>query len=262
MVDFINEVEEELRKDKYNALLRKFGPLIVAVIFAIVAVAGFIEFKKYSVSKTARATAASYTSASKLVETGEKQAAIEKFIAISEVSPSGYAGLSLSRAAALKTDLGEFDDAVKLYDRSAQAFEHRMHQDLSSLKSIYILLSQGRHDDVIARTGLLIGEDAPYEDLAKEVMAHALLKTGKSAQAKTHFTYLANSPGVLAGVKTRAKQSLLLLNANQTIEPPTDLLPNNLDESTVLDEGTVEGETTIQEPELVQPNVQEPKDQK
>ena len=37
MVDFINEVEEELRKDDYNRLLKKYGPLIGAVLSLIVA---------------------------------------------------------------------------------------------------------------------------------------------------------------------------------------------------------------------------------
>jgi len=34
VVDFINEVEEELRKDEYNRLLRRYGPYILAVIVA------------------------------------------------------------------------------------------------------------------------------------------------------------------------------------------------------------------------------------
>ena len=48
MVDFINEVEEELRKDEYNRLLRRYGPYILAVIVAIVAGTGFLEYQKYT----------------------------------------------------------------------------------------------------------------------------------------------------------------------------------------------------------------------
>ncbi len=220
MVDFINEVEEELRKDKYNALLRKFGPYILALIFIVVAGAGFVEFQKYSKSKKARSTAASYTQASKLAEEGDIQAAIAKFIAIAEVAPTGYAGLSLSRAAGLNVQLGDLDRAVNLFDRSTQVFTLPIHKDLSSLKAAYVLMEQGRYDDVKTRVQSLSGDDAPYRDLAKELLAHIYLKTDDSALALTQFTYLANAPGVLGGVQARAKQAVMLIKANKT---PVDL---------------------------------------
>ena len=219
MVDFINEVEEELRKDKYNALLRKFGPLIIALIFAVVAGAGYVEYQKYSKSKKARATAASYTKASKLAEEGDFQAAIEKFIAISDIAPRGYAGLSLSRAAGLKVQLGDMDAAVKLFDKSANAFELPIHKDLSSLKAAYILMELGRFDEVKTRTGELALDASPYKDLAKELLAYASMNTGDAETAREQFTYLSNAPGVLSGVKARAKQAMSLLNANVALSP-------------------------------------------
>ncbi|MCF6275953.1 MAG: hypothetical protein L3J05_09345, partial [Robiginitomaculum sp.] len=60
MVDFINEVEEELRKDKYNQLLRKYGPYIIAAIFMIVAATGYTEYNKSKVSNTAKSASAAY----------------------------------------------------------------------------------------------------------------------------------------------------------------------------------------------------------
>ncbi len=219
MVDFINEVEEELRKDKYNELLRKFGPLIIAIIIGVVAVSGYVEFQKYSKSKKARATAASYTQAAKLADVGDLQAAIEKFIAISKVSPDGYAGLSLSRAAGLKVQLGDLDSAVNLFDRSATAFSEPIHKDLSSLKASYILMELGRYDEVKTRASALAVDGAPYRDLAKELLAHAYLETGDMEAARSEFAYLANAPGILNGVKSRAKQAMMLMNANIEIAP-------------------------------------------
>ncbi|PHR54493.1 MAG: hypothetical protein COA43_16485 [Robiginitomaculum sp.] len=217
MVDFINEVEEELRSDKYNVLLRKFGPYIVGLLVIIVAVAGFMEYQKYASSKKARAASATYSEAVELADNGDLQASIKHFIALSEVAPAGYAGLSLSRAAGLKVQLGDFEGAVTLFDRSAQAFETRLHKDLSSLKAAYILMDLERYDDVKIRSAALDTSDAPFQDLAKELSAHASLKTGDTKTAKQNFTYLANTPGVLNGVKSRAKQAVSLINANETV---------------------------------------------
>ena len=71
MVDFITEVEEELRKDDYNRLLKKYGPFIALVLFLIVAGAAFIEWRKYSNDKTAQQVAAIYTAADESLEDGD-----------------------------------------------------------------------------------------------------------------------------------------------------------------------------------------------
>ncbi|NNC36529.1 MAG: tetratricopeptide repeat protein [Acidimicrobiales bacterium] len=244
MVDFINEVEEELRKDKYNDLLKKFGPLIVTIIVAIVAVAGYVEYKKYSDGVKARKASASFVAADKLADEGDLQAAIDKFLALAEVSPEGYTGLSYSRAAALKVQLGDMDGAVNLFDRAAGAFTKPIHKDLASLKAAYILMDEGRYDDVKARANSLSVDDAPYADLAKELLAHAALQSGDEQTARTQFTYLSNVPGVLNGVKMRAEQSLLLMNASRAVPAPT------LEESTEDLEVPTPGVETPEAPQM------------
>lgn len=248
MVDFINEVEEELRKDKYNDLLKKFGPLIVAIVIAIVAVAGYIEYKKYSDGVDARKASASFVEADRLANDGDLQAAIEKFQALAQVSPAGYAGLSYSRAAALKVQLGDMEGAVSLFDQSSAAFLKPVHKDLASLKAAYILMDQGRYDDVKARAASLSTDKAPYADLAKELLAHAALQSGDEQAARTQFTYLSNAPGVLGGVKNRAEQSLQLLNANRGVPAPT--LQDGVDE---IDVPAPEIETPESAQDVAQP---------
>jgi len=212
LVDFINEVEEEL--------LRRFGPYIVGLIIGVVAVAGYIEYKKYSTGVLARKTSASFVAANKLAEAGDIQGAISKFSDLAELAPAGYAGLSYTRAAGLKLQLGDLAGAVTMFDKSAGSFEKPVHIDLARLKAAYVLMDQDRYDDVLTRAQELTVDGAPYSDLARELIAHAELGSGNTDAARTQFTYLANVPGVLDGVKNRADQSLLLLNANRTI--PTD----------------------------------------
>ena len=217
MVDFINEVEEELRKDKYNQLLRKFGPYIVALIVIIVAATGYMEYNKAKVSKIARAASASYESADKIEKSGDLQGAAAKFIALSKVAPDGYAGLSLSRAAGIEVRLGDMTSAVNLFDQAADKFHKPIHKDLASLKAAYILLDEGRYDDVQARAGMLTNDGAPYADFAKELMAHAALLSGDTKSAEASFSYLSNAPGVLPGVKARAGQALALIKAERPV---------------------------------------------
>jgi hypothetical protein len=211
VVDFINEVEEELRKDEYNRLLRRYGPFIVAVIVAIVAVAGFLEFQKYSKDKAARATSASYVAASDAAVAGNADQAIAGFMEIADKAPPGYAGLSLMRAASLKLEAGDSAESIRLLDQAASTFETQRHAQLAKIKAAYILANEGAYSDVINRVGPLMEKDAPYEFLARELMGFAALKSGDDALAREQFGYLESIPGVPAPIKERAKQNLSLM---------------------------------------------------
>ncbi len=217
MVDFINEVEEELRKDEYNRLLKRFGPLLLAIIIAVVAVTGFIEFRKYSDDKAARATSASYVDASNLAADGETDRAIEAFLAISEKAPAGYSGLSLIRAAALKLEKDDRSDAVTLLDAAANRFETARHKQLAQIKAAYILASDGAYNDVMSRAGALMVKDAPYEFLARELMGFAALQAGNDKLAREHYSYLESIPGVPSTIKERAEQALSLMSTQTAL---------------------------------------------
>lgn len=228
MVDFINEVEEELRKDEYNRLLKRYGPLIVAVIVAIVAGTGFLEYQKYTKDKAARATSASYVAASDKAAEGNIDGSLNDFMAIAEKAPAGYAGLSLVRAATLKLEAGDSAEAVRLLDQAANTFETPRHAQLAQIKAAYILANDGAYSDVINRASPLMEKDAPYEFLARELVGFAGLKSGDESLAREQFGYLESIPGVPATIKERAKQNLSLMRtafAAESIEAPKPAAP-------------------------------------
>jgi hypothetical protein len=233
VVDFINEVEEELRKDEYNRLLKRYGPLILAVIVAIVAGTGFVEFQKYSEDKAARATSASYVAASDQAADGNTDQAFSGFMDIADKAPAGYAGLSLVRAATLKLEAGDSAEAVRLLDQAASVFETPRHAQLAQIKAAYILANDGAYSDVINRAAPLMEKDAPYEFLARELVGFAGLKSGDESLAREQFGYLESIPGVPPTIKERAKQNLSLMRTASAAaevkspEPATPDTPEN-----------------------------------
>lgn len=224
MVDFINEVEEELRKDEYNRLLKKFGPLLIAIVIAIIGGTAFLEWRKASDDKAARATSYSYVQASKMASDGKTQEAIANFLALSETAPNGYAGLSLMRAAALNLRENERAEAVSLFDRAAQKFEKPRHIQLAQIKAAYILTADGNYDDVRSRLSSLAQPDQPYEYLARELLGFAAMQSGDMPAAREQFGYLDTIPGVTETIASRAKQylSLMSVDAASTAPVPQD----------------------------------------
>lgn len=215
MVDFINEVEEELRKDEYNKLLRRWGPYLLGVIVAIVAVTGYLEWQKFSNDRAARSVSAAFVDASNLEADGNLSEASRQFLAIAEKAPEGYAGLSYMRAAAIKLESGERLEAVRLFDKSADVFERPRHKQLAQIKAAYILANDGQYADVASRVASLAEKDQPYEFLARELLGFAALKTDDMPKARQEFSYLATIPGVPAPIQERAAQSMSLMKVDQ-----------------------------------------------
>ena len=220
MVDFINEVEEELRKDDYNRLLKKYGPAIGVVLFLIVAGTGFMEYRKYAADKKAQAVSAIYTAADKQFDEGQPDEAVAAFIDLSSTGPEGYAGLALMRAAAIRQDQGDILGAVKHFDKAAEKFSTDRHKQLAQLKAAYLLADQGAYSDVIGRVAPLAETEAPYEFLARELLGYAYSESGDGSSAREQFAYLTSIPGVPSTVKQRAEQSMALLNAKTSLSAP------------------------------------------
>lgn len=213
MVDFISEVEEELRKDDYNKFLRKFGPLIIGILVAIVIAVGLIEWREYSADRTARAASYSYLEADQLLQDGQPDQSRLAFLALADAAPDGYAGLSLMRAAIISAEQGNDAEAVRLYDAASNRFKLERHAQLAALKSAYIVANRAEWGDVEQRVSRLAAEGAPYEFLARELLATAALNQGKIDQARAEFTYLDTIPGVPDTVARRAQQALVLMRA-------------------------------------------------
>ena len=173
MVDFINEVEEELRKDDYNRLLKKYGPVIGAILFLIVAFAAYLEWQEYAQEKSAQKTAAVYTAADEALEAGNRDAAVSQFSSLGETGPDGYAGLALMRAGAIEHERGNLAGAISYFDQAAAKFDIPRHKQLAQLKAAYLVADQGAYSDVIARLDGLVEEDQPYEFLARELVGFA-----------------------------------------------------------------------------------------
>ena len=235
MVDFINEVEEELRKDEYNRLLKKFGPLLVGVVALIIGGTAYLEWNKAADDKAARATSYAYVQASKLSSDGNNAQAIKDFVAISEKAPSGYAGLSLMRAAAISMRDGDRAQAVNFFDRAAQVFEKPRHKQLAQIKAAYILAGEGRYDDVRSRLGTLAQADQPYEYLARELLGFAAMQSGDMSGAREQFSYLSTIPGVTETIATRASQYLSLMAVDDAANAP---VPTDTTETVPAEEDT------------------------
>jgi hypothetical protein len=216
VVDIFDEVDEELRAERAQQLLKKYGGLIVAGAVAIVgAAAGWQGWRWYE-ARQDRAAATEYLAAANLADAtvaGSSEAsratAIAAFSRLAVTAPEGYATLSRLREAALKADAGDLSGAAALWDQVARdSSADPLLRDLASLLWAQHQIDSGDPSLLEGRLKALAPPDNPWHALAEEQLALLDLRQGKLDQAKTTLRRLAQDTTASTGVRGRASALL------------------------------------------------------
>jgi hypothetical protein len=114
------EIDEEVRRDKIVSIWTRFGNLILAVCFLVIAGVGGYKAWQYWDAKQAEEAGMRWYGAVRLAEQGKDAEADKAFNDIAATGHKGYALLArLSQAAQLAQD-GKRDEAVACMTRSQQ----------------------------------------------------------------------------------------------------------------------------------------------
>ena len=193
MVDVFDEVEEQLRSDRYKSLARKSLPWVGALAAAaVLGVGGWWGWSSYQEDQANKAGEA-YQAA---LENGAKIGPTKSFPAFEAVSKSGtaaYKTLALIQMGGIRLEENKTADAVRYFDEAAKLAPNPVLGDLAGLNSALALLDTASYKDVEARLTPLMGEKSPYRVQAKEALAFAKLRAGDLKGARDDFSVLANS---------------------------------------------------------------------
>lgn len=212
---FINEVSEEVRRDRLYGLMRRWGWLAILAVLAIVGGAAYNEWSKARHAAQAQAFGDSLLAALQ----GEDMAS--RRIALSEVEAGDAdkaAILSLLRATAALN--GENADPAaartELLTLAETSDVPVTYRHLALLKA---MLAGGTDD--AGRNGAILEElaapGAPFRTLAVEQQALMAIAAGDEATALTLLRALLEDAGSTQALRQRAQQLIVALGAD--IEP-------------------------------------------
>jgi hypothetical protein len=210
VVDIFDEVDEELRAERAQALLKRYAGLIIAVALLIVGAAGGWQAWRWWQAKQDMAAAQSYLAAMSMadranLDAAQRQAAISAFGGIVATAPDGYRTLARLRAAALRADSGDIAGAVALWnDVATDPNTDPLLRDLANLLSAEHQIDTGDPGLLEARLKALAEPGNPWRALAQEQLAVLDLRQGKTDAAKAELTKLAQDVTAPAGVRGRA----------------------------------------------------------
>jgi hypothetical protein len=215
VVDFIEEVEEHLRSDRYRAFARRAWPWFVALLAVVIAT--FLAIWGYDAWRDRNIAAASvaYDKALTELAQGDQTGAYNDFEPIARSGPAGYRTLALMEQGNIRLAARKADDAAALFDRAAKAAPNHIIGDLASLRAALALLDTAPYPQLQVRLSALIGGKKPFDLQAREALAMAKLAAGKTAEARGDFNALGISLGVTQSMQARAQAAVALIDAGE-----------------------------------------------
>ena len=223
MTDLFEEVEEQLRSDRYQALARKAAPWVLALAAAALVIAlGIWGWQQYQQQVTDKASE-QYAAASDAMAQGDRDKAEQLWGEVAKSQAKAYKSLALMQLGALKLAGNQPDDtkaALALFDQAAAAAPDDIFGDAARLKSALAILDTAPYAEVEGRLTPLLKDGHPYRVQAREALAFAKLMKGDTAGARGDFVVISQSLDAPEGARQRAKAAMDLIDSGSAKSVP------------------------------------------
>lgn len=212
---FIEEVTEEVRREKLYGYLRRYGWIAVALVILVVGGAAWSEYRNAQREAAAQAAGDDLLNALNIVDDAERTETISQL----SVDGSGAAVAELLKASALQ----EADDvagaAAILNGLASNEDVPQMYRDLAEFKAA--ILPSDDSADRLANLERLAEPGQPFRLLALEQIAYAQLDQGETDAAVTTLQRIVEDAAVGRGLRERA-QTLMVALGEPIPEPQTE----------------------------------------
>lgn len=211
MADIFNEVDEEVRRERFLQLWNRYGNYaIVVAILVIAGIGGWRGYEYWQAQKAAEAGAA-FEQAMTLADDGKHQEAEASFAKVAADGTPGYRMLARLREAA---EAAQRDPkaGVSAYDAlAADAGLAQSWRDLASIRAGYVLVDNASLDEMKRRLEPLAGPQGPFRHTAREMLALAAWRVGDVTTARKWSELIAADPEAPASMRTRMETLIALM---------------------------------------------------
>ncbi|MCB1310837.1 MAG: hypothetical protein KDK29_02645 [Sedimentitalea sp.] len=205
---FIDEVTEEVRRDRLFALLRRYGWIAVLAILLIVGGASWNEYRKAQERAAAQALGDAIVAA---LANDAPEARAEALNAVTAGSPGGAALLRFLTAAAL-TASGKTADAVAELEEVARTGElPEIYRQIAAFKALTLQTDSLPAADRRLQFEALAQPGAPLRLLAEEQLALIDIAEGQSEAAIGRLQAILQDAETSADLQQRAAQAIVAL---------------------------------------------------
>lgn len=215
MADIFKEVEEDLRREKFEQLWQRYGRWVIALaVVVVLGTAGSVAWQRYQQHREAQ-LAEQYGAAIALTDpsTGDLAKADAALANIADAG-GGYGALASLERAAVKAKAGDIDGAAKIYDAMvADSTTPTALRDLAKLLKVMRLVDSGDPAVLTSDLAPLMAPENPWRFTATELTAILALKSGDQKHATELFTQLADDQAAPSSLRARAAEMAAALKS-------------------------------------------------
>ena len=202
---FIDEVSEEVRRDKLFAAFRKYGWIGVLVVLGVVGGTAYTEWQKSSRETAAQAFGDAIMAATEQPSPEARRTALDQIAATGDRA----AVLELMKATDPSQDRAASLAALQKVEQDAAT--PPVWRDLATLRRVIL---QGKEAPLADRRAALEPLAQPgrtFRPLAAEQLAYLLVEEGKTAEAIAALQTLMQDQEAPQGLRARARQIIVAL---------------------------------------------------
>ena len=212
MVDVFEQVEEELRSERYKRLARTWLPVVgVVLVVALIGALGWWGWDSYNSNQAAKGAAAY----DRGMEALRAEKPMDARAAFEEAVKAGgaYKVLALQQQAGLAVTANKIPDAVRLFDEASKAANDPILGDPAALKAAFLIMDTAPLAEIEKRLEPLADDKRPLHAFAQEALAMAQLQHGKTAEARQAFVQLQLGQDVPDDIRQRAQAGVQAIDS-------------------------------------------------
>ncbi len=210
VVDIFDEVDEDVRRERMQAMAKKYGPVVGgAVVLVIVAVAGVTFWRDYELGQRQQA-GATFLDASR-AQQADRTVGVDAFGRLAAEGPAGYPLLARFKQAEAAAAAGDRDTALAALNGVDAMEAPERYKALARLLALGLRSYEEGAEALLPLVEPLAAEGQPWRPLALEQAAMLEWKLGRYADARKRLETLLADPATPGGTRRRAEAVLTAL---------------------------------------------------
>ena len=210
MSDIFQEVDKELREEKYKTIWKRYKYYIIAILVLFIFCVGFNSFwKQYSLNEV-NDRSTRFFAAMELAQQDKTSAIVllQEFTSKEKNSSEYHSMIASFAEAAIRRSDKDFSGALAIYDEISVNDISIFYKDYAKLSSAEMLIALNNTNDAKILLEELSSNSSELKFIAKEYLGYILINGGNISQAKAIFNSLAKEASVSINMKNRSKEIL------------------------------------------------------
>ena len=213
MSDVFQEVDEELREEKYKSIWRKFRYYVIGgLILFILGIAANAFWKDYNLKEINNRSERFFTAIEMAQEDKINAITLLEEFANQEEKNSEYNALiARFTEAAIRRSEKDFNGALVIYQSLKDNNISNFYEDYAKLSSVEMLIALNNKKDAKLILDDLISNTSDLKYIAMEYMGYLEIDEGNFSKARTIFTNIADDALSSVNMKNRSREVLSIL---------------------------------------------------